>query len=330
VPGIQEIAKVVGVSPATFSRALRGLQHVNEKTRAKIVEAAELLGYPIENQTSKVSKTNTVGVISPFVLRWYFSQAIGGVEQALREAGMDVLLYNFTRANGREKIFTSLNLKERVDALIIISLPPTLEEYEALLALNVPIASIGFNRPEITSVAIDDVQGAKNATQHLIDLGHTRIGLLSGSSQGVWDFPVPRNRREGFLAALEEAGLKFDPNLEVQADFSVITAERAMDDLLARPNRPTAVFCESDEMAYGAMQSMRKHGLSCPEDISLIGFDGHEMADFANLTTIAQPVQTMGELAAWAVMEKLNKPETPAKHINLPTTLIVRGSTRAI
>ena len=328
--GIQEIAKVAGVSPATVSRALRGLQHVNEKTRAKIVEAAELLGYPIEAPTNKAVKTNTVGVISPFVLRWYFSQAIGGVEQALREAGMDVLLYNFTRANGREKIFQSLNLKERVDALIIISLPPTLEEYEALLALNVPIAAIGFNRPEITSIAIDDVQGAKTATQHLIELGHKRIGLISGSSQGVWDFPVPRNRREGFLAALDEAGLKFDPTLEVQADFSVITAERAMDDLLARSNRPTAVFCESDEMAYGAMQSMRKHGLKCPQDISLIGFDGHEMADFANLTTIAQPVQTMGELAAWAVMEKLNKPDTPAKHINLPTTLIVRGSTRAL
>ena len=156
--GIQEIAKVAGVSPATVSRALRGLQHVNEKTRAKIVEAAELLGYPIEAPTNKAVKTNTVGVISPFVLRWYFSQAIGGVEQALREAGMDVLLYNFTRANGREKIFQSLNLKERVDALIIISLPPTLEEYEALLALNVPIAAIGFNRPEITSIAIDDVQ----------------------------------------------------------------------------------------------------------------------------------------------------------------------------
>lgn len=330
MPGIQEIAKVAGVSPATVSRALRGLQHVNEKTRAKIVEAAELLGYPIDVPTNKTAKTNTVGVISPFVLRWYFSQAIGGVEQALREAGMDVLLYNFTRANGREKIFQSLNLKERVDALIIISLPPTLEEYEALLALNVPVAAIGFNRPEITSIAIDDVQGAKTATQHLIELGHKRIGLISGSSQGVWDFPVPRNRREGFLAALDEAGLKFDPTLEVQADFSVITAERAMDDLLARSNRPTAVFCESDEMAYGAMQSMRKHGLKCPEDISLIGFDGHEMADFANLTTIAQPVQTMGELAAWAVMEKLNKPDTPAKHINLPTTLIVRGSTRAL
>ena len=330
MPGIQEVAKVAGVSPATVSRALRGLQHVNEKTRAKIIEAAELLGYPIDLPGSKASKTNTVGVISPFILRWYFSQAIGGVEQALREAGMDVLLYNFTRANGREKIFTSLNLKERVDALIIISLPPTLEEFETILALNIPVAAIGFSRPEITTIAIDDVEGARVATQHLIDLGHRRIGLISGSSQGVWDFPVPRNRREGFLSALNDAGINFDPNLEVHADFSVATAERAMDDLLARPNRPTAVFCESDEMAYGAIKSMRKHGLSCPEDISLIGYDGHEMADFANLTTIAQPVQTMGELAAWAVMEKLNKPDTPAKHINLPTTLIVRGSTRAI
>jgi DNA-binding LacI/PurR family transcriptional regulator len=330
MPRIQEIAKVAGVSPATVSRALRGLQHVNEKTRTRIIEAAELLGYPIELPGAKNSKTNTVGVIAPFVSRWYFAQAIGGVEHALREAGMDVLLYNFTRANGREKIFTNLNLKERVDALIIISLPPTREEYEAILSLNIPVAAIGFDAPEIATVLIDDVHGAKVATQHLIDLGHKQIGLISGSSQGVWDFPVPRNRREGFLTALSEAGLTFDPNLEVHADFSVVTAERAMDDLLSRTNRPTAVFCESDEIAYGAMNSMRKHGLSCPEDISLIGFDGHDMADFANLTTIAQPVQTMGELAAWAVMEKMNKPDTPPKRINLPTTLVVRGSTRAI
>jgi DNA-binding LacI/PurR family transcriptional regulator len=330
VPGIQEIAKVAGVSPATVSRALRGLQHVNEKTRAKIVEAAELLGYPIDAPANKTSKTNTVGVISPFTSRWYFSQAIAGVEQALREAGMDLLLYNFSRVNGREKVFTSLNLQDRVDALIIISLPPTIEEYQTLLSLNIPISTIGFHLPEVTSIAIDDVQGARIATQHLISLGHKTIGLISGSEQGSWDFPVPKNRRKGFLLALEEVGLKLNPQHEVHAHFTAATAESAMDDLLSRPNRPTAVFCESDEMAFGAMQSLRKHGVKCPDDFSIIGYDGHEMTEFANLTTIAQPVQMLGELAAWAVMEKMNKPDTPSKDITLPTTLIVRGSTRAI
>ena len=132
------------------------------------------------------------------------------------------------------------------------------------------------------------------------------------------------------MAVLEENGLKFDPLHEVHADFSMVTGEAAMDELLSRPNRPTAVFCESDEMAYGAMKSMKRHGLKCPEDISLIGFDNHEMAEFINLTTIAQPVRTLGEMAALSVMEKINKPDALPKNLTLATTLIKRGSTKQL
>ncbi len=328
--GIQEIAQKAGVSPATVSRALRGLQHVNERTRARIIEAAESLGYPIDAKTIRSDRTNTVGVIAPFTSRWYFSQAIAGVEQALREAGMDLLLYNFNRANGREKVFQSLNLSERVDAIIIISLPPTLDEFETLLGLGIPISAIGFKNPQITSVTIDDVAGARLATQYLVDQGHKTIGLISGAPSATLDFSVPKDRRSGFMAVLEENGLKFDPLHEVHADFSMVTGEAAMDELLSRPNRPTAVFCESDEMAYGAMKSMKRHGLKCPEDISLIGFDNHEMAEFINLTTIAQPVRTLGEMAALSVMEKINKPDALQKNLTLATTLIKRGSTKQL
>lgn len=330
MPGIQEIAEKAGVSAATVSRALRGLQHVNERTRAKIVEAAEVLGYPIDIQAKKTGKTHTVGVISPFTSRWYFSQAIAGAEQALREAEFDLLLYNFSQIKGREKIFQNPNLRERVDALIVISLPPTNEEFQNLIATGLPISLIGYRRPEVSSFSIDDVAGAKTATQHLINQGHKTIGLISGADMGAWNFPVPKNRKTGFLEALTEAGLKFNPHHEVQADFTMATAMAAMDDLLARPNRPTAIFCESDEMAYGAMMSMKKHGLSCPEDISIVGYDGHEMAGFANLTTIAQPVHMLGELAALSVMEKINHPDKTPKTLTLPTTLVVRGSTRRI
>ncbi|MEI6038088.1 MAG: LacI family DNA-binding transcriptional regulator [Actinomycetes bacterium] len=328
--GIQDIAERAGVSPATVSRALRGLQHVNEQTRVKIIEAAEALSYPISNVNKRPGKTNTVGIVSPTTSRWYFAEAIAGVEQALREAGLDILLYNFSQTNGREKLFKDSYLRERVDALITISLPPSQEDFNAMLNLDLPIALIGFHRPEFSSVAIDDVAGAKTATRHLVNQGHTSIGLMAGEHALLWENPVMRDRRAGFMSVLNEAGLTFNPNHEVFAGFDMDSAQRAMDDLLARPDRPTAIFCASDEMAYGAMLSLKRHGMKCPDDMSIVGYDGHKMAEFADLTTIAQPVWLLGEMAAWSIMEKLNKPETPPKTLNLPTELVVRGSTRKI
>ena len=132
------------------------------------------------------------------------------------------------------------------------------------------------------------------------------------------------------MQVLAEKGLEWLPQREVHGDFTMHTAVRAMDDLLARPNRPTAIFCESDEMAMGAMQALRRHGLKAPDDISIVGFDGHEMAEFSELTTIEQPVQLMGEMAAWSIMERLRKPNIDPPSLVLPTTLVVRNSTRRI
>jgi LacI family transcriptional regulator, repressor for deo operon, udp, cdd, tsx, nupC, and nupG len=128
--GIVEIAKKAGVSPATVSRALRGIHHVNEKTRKKIVDAARDLDYPIRPDLlprGANEKTNTIGVIAPFLSRWYFSQSISGVEQALREAGLDLLLYNFAQVDARERVLMQKKLVDKVDGLIVISLPPVRE-----------------------------------------------------------------------------------------------------------------------------------------------------------------------------------------------------------
>jgi LacI family repressor for deo operon, udp, cdd, tsx, nupC, and nupG len=107
-------------------------------------------------------------------------------------------------------------------------------------------------------------------------------------------------------------------------------ASRAMDDLLARPDRPTAIFAQSDEMALGALQAIRRNGLNVPEDISIIGFDGHEMAEFSDLTTIEQPAQLMGEMAAWSIIERLKSSKGQSNSWTLPTTLVVRNSTRRL
>jgi DNA-binding LacI/PurR family transcriptional regulator len=271
-----------------------------------------------------------VGVVAPYISRWYFSQVISGAEQALREAGLDLLLYNFSQMKGRERLFQHQLLKGRVDALIVISLPPTTEEFDSMLSLGIPIALVGMEHEKCASVKIDDIAGARSATQHLVNQGHKKIGLMSGRPDDPFNFSVPQDRRKGFMQVLAENALEWLPQREVHGDFTMHTAARAMDDLLARPNRPTAIFCESDEMAMGAMQALRRHGLKAPDDISIVGFDGHEMAEFSELTTIEQPVQLMGEMAAWSIMERLRKPNIDPPSLVLPTTLVVRNSTRRL
>jgi DNA-binding LacI/PurR family transcriptional regulator len=231
---------------------------------------------------------------------------------------------------GRERLFQHHLLKGRVDALIVISLPPTEEEFDSMLSLGIPIALVGMDHAKCASIKIDDVAAARTATQHLVNQGHKKIGLMSGRPDDPFNFSVPQDRRKGFMQALAESGLEWLPSREVHGDFTMHTASRAMDDLLARPNRPTAIFCESDEMAIGAMQALRRHGLKAPDDISIIGFDGHEMAEFSELTTIEQPVTLMGEMAAWSIMERLRKPAIDPPSLVLPTTLVVRNSTRRL
>ncbi len=330
--GIREVALEAGVSIATVSRALRGLRNVHPETRDRIFEAVRRTNYlgGTTPETRFSGSTNTVGVVVPYVLRWYFAQVIGGVTRALREAGIDLLLYNFSQSKGRELLFQHQHLKGRVDSLIVISLPPTEEEFRSLLSLDVPISLVGFHHEGCSSVAIDDVLGARIATQHLIDLGHRKIGLISGRPTDPLGFTVPRDRRSGFLQVLQENGLAWSPGLEVFGDFSMMGGSQAMQELLELRDRPTAIFALSDEMALGALQTIRRNGLRVPEDISIIGFDDHEMAEFSELTTIRQPVQELGESAALAIIERLHSPQPRLESVTLPTELVVRNSTASI
>lgn len=328
---MQEIAKATGYSLMTVSRALRGLPSVNENTRRRILEVARDVGYPLKTASNFARTTKTVGVITPYIDRWYFTKAIAGIEQALHDANIDLLLFNFNQAKGRERIFTESELKEKVDAIIVVSVPLSAEETQFIHAMQLPTAVIGWQHPEFSSFSIDDFAGAQVATQHLINLGHKNIGMITGEVlANPYGFPTHADRRLGFQKTMENAGLEVNPDWIVVADFTMATAERAMNELLASANLPTALFCHSDEMALGALRSLKRNGLSAPKDISIIGFDNYEMAEYMDLTTIEQPVNTLGEMAAWAVLEKMQKPEANLRHLVLPTSLVVRSSTQRL
>jgi len=331
VAGLREVAELAGVSEATASRALRDLHYVKPDTRKAVRDAAQKLAYgPFADSADGERSLQAVGVIAPFINRWYFAEALSGAEQALREAGLDLLIYNFSQVKGREKLFREQLRNSRVVGLLIVSVPPTQEEFEALTNLGVPLSFIGISPEGSASAGINDFEGAKVATQHLINQGHTKIGLIAGSTANQYEFPVPESRKRGFLTALEENGIDWNPSREVIADFTLATGLSAMDELLARRDRPTAIFAQSDEMAIGAMRSALRHGLKIPDDISIIGFDDHEMSEYFDLTTIRQPVEQIGEMAAWQILDQMKNPSVKPKHVTLPTQLIVRGSTRKL
>jgi DNA-binding LacI/PurR family transcriptional regulator len=275
-------------------------------------------------------KTNRIGVIAPYISRWFFSQAINGIEQSLREAGMDLLLYNFSQVDARQRIFQHKQLRGKVDALIVVSMPPTDEEFTSLLSLGIPITTIGFVHDGCTSVAIDDVLGGKVATQHLTGLGHRQIAVLSGQRETAYNFDVSDNRIKGYIEALNEVGVEWDPDLEIRGDFNIYTAEIAMTSFLSRKKLPTAIFCHSDEMAFGAMKAIRAKGMRVPEDISVIGFDNHDIAQYIGLTTVSQPPQFEGQVAAASAIAEVADPTLEPKHIVVPLSLVVRETTAAI
>jgi DNA-binding LacI/PurR family transcriptional regulator len=157
-------------------------------------------------------------------------------------------------------------------------------------------------------------------------MGHTRIGLMAGQRELAFNFEVAIQRKNGFLNALRRNGLEFNPAYEITADFDNHTSELAMDEFLGRKDLPSAIFCESDEMAFGVMKSVRKKGLRVPEDISVIGFDDHEFSEIMGLTTIAQQPRFLGQLAASQILAAIEKPESGLGKISVPTSLVIRQS----
>lgn len=327
---IADVARAAGVSTASVSRSLRGQPGVSETTRARVQEVARQLGYVMSPAASSLAtgRTNSVAVIVPFIDRWFFGKAISGAEEVFRTSGIDLLLYNLGGPAGRARFFACPPLDKRVDAVLILCLPLTEREIGVLGTLGVPVGLIGARVEPFIDVRIDDLAGAMSGVQHLINLGHQRIGLISGLPDEPMHFTAPRDRRNGYRRALRAAGLPDDDALEVHGDFTIEGGAAAMAELLARPDPPSAVFAESDEMAFGAMRTARKAGLEIPGDLSVVGFDDHDTAELVDLTTVAQPVRAQGQRIAELLLDAIKDPGAPRTgDRTMPTRLIVRGST---
>ncbi|MDP9799789.1 DNA-binding LacI/PurR family transcriptional regulator [Catenuloplanes nepalensis] len=326
---IDDVARAAGVSTATVSRALRGLPMVSETTRRRVLEAATRLGYSASPSASRLAggRTGGVAVVVPRITRWFFSTVVEAAEQSLHEAGYDVLLFNLGGSEqARLKLLHTGALRQRADAVMLISMPLLAEDFAAVSQLELPgvTVSSGTAVPGWPSVRIDDVGAARKAMEHLIGLGHTRIARICGESSDELAFTTHVDRRRGYLEALLHAGITPDPALEVEGSLDLAGGAAATGELLARGVAFTAIFATCDEAAMGALTALRRHGLRVPEDVSLAGIDDHDLAPAIGLTTVAQPAAEQGRRA----VQTLLSPDAQGD-VLLPTHLTVRESTAA-
>jgi len=347
---IDDVARLAGVSTATVSRALRGLPTVSAATRRRVLAAAEQLQYAVSPSASRLAggKTGTVAVVVPRITRWFFATVVEAVEDFLHEQGYDLLLYNLGgREQTRQRVLRTASLHKRVDAVILVATPLRPADVAALTRLDLPGVTIssGSQVPGWPRVRIDDVAAARAATRHLLDLGHTRIAHISGDPDDELAFTTHLDRRRGYQEELRAAGIRPDPSLDVESQFTIDGGIRATAELLARGEPPTAIFAACDEMAMGAITALRDAGLRVPQDVSVIGIDDHDLAGVLGLSTIAQPAAEQGLLAARILLDPLGvhtadpypgvvagpgpdgEGEPPAPSVILPTRLVVREST---
>lgn len=328
--GIEDVAELAGVSVATVSRALRGLPHVAPTTRDRVRTAAASLGYVVDPHASRLAagKTRTIAMAVPVLNHWYNAQVVAGAEAVLAEAGMDLLLTTIPTTEARSNFIAAASQQKRADAVILLDIRLSPEEAEVLERAASPLVAIGWQHTAFPSVTVDHERATHDAVQHLIALGHLRIGLISGMAGGPMAFTVPNVRRDAYHTALEQAGLDHGPDLEAIGNFTIAGGHEAMNALLATQHAPTAVYAMSDEMAFGALMAIRDAGLRVPDDISIVGFDDHDLAAVVQLTTVNQRVEEHGAVAARALLEHMASGE--AQERVMPTELIVRASTRAI
>ena len=327
-PTIKDIARVAGVSVATVSRALRDLPYVAPATRSKVVEAAAELEYEAHPQASRLAsgRTWTIGVVAPQFGTWFPFRALGGINSVFATAGYDVLISMMTTPEDRRRFLKDArSFCRRVDGIVLIDTFVSVEGDSAEAFFDRPVVAVGEQLDGASSITIDNRRASRRAVEHLVGLGHERIGLIAGPRLPDLPTPVPEQRRLGYEDALRAGGLPIDPELSVNGEWTASGGAGALSTLLERTEPPTAVFCMSDEMAFGALRAAAKSGLAVPSDLSVIGFDDHDLADALGLTTMRQAVAEMGVRAAETVMALIDG--EPVSDITWDVPLMVRETT---
>jgi LacI family repressor for deo operon, udp, cdd, tsx, nupC, and nupG len=330
VSTISDVARVAGVSVATVSRALRGVDRVSPRTRDRVLQAAADLHYSASPAaTSLVSgRTRGVGVIVPYFNRWFFATVVSGIEKELREHDHHVLLCDLEGHTVDTRLpITQDMLWKRADGAIILNVPPDPEERALLDRLEIPVVTVGNRQGDWPAVRIDDEAAMATATRHVLDRGHRDIAYAGMVPASVTDLQTPRDRRKAFAATLAERGLHCPAEWMVECDWTAHSAAEQFHRVLSRSPRPTCVVAASDEMAFGVLHAARRLGIEVPRELSVIGIDDHVLSDIFDLTTVRQDVESQGRRAGQLMLDALDGHDVAGIDDVFDVELVTRGTT---
>ena len=332
---IKDIAKKAGVSVATVSKVMNGYDDIGEATKEKVLKIIKDNNYrPNANaQSLRTNKSFLVGLFfkdhqDSGVKHPFFRGIISGLEEKLLENNYDMILFS---ANWEDQFSYLEKCQFRnVDGAILMGMPKDDPKLIELLNAKIPSVFIDLDISDerASYIISDNEEGARKAVRHLAELGHQKIATIEGE-----EITVPTQKRlAGYKAEMEAQNLEIRDEWMVQGRFSVDGGYEAMKEILTLKDRPTAIFCQGDEIAVGAMQAIKEAGLKVPDDFSIVGFDDIEISQYLNpaLTTIRQKKEEMGIEAADMVIELINNLEEKVEPEIIDTELILRNSTRKI
>jgi len=328
---IADVARIAGVSTATISRVLANPDKVRQKTRDAVMEAVRRSGYTPNSVARNLRKrrTMTALVVVPNLANPVFAQILRGIDDELTQCGYGLVIGNLDNCPEREARYVELALSRQVDGIILLNgrIPESGKRtmQEAGLPMVAMCAAIQDKR--IPNVVVQDREASRAAVDYLVRLGHRKLGYIDGPPSNI----IAAERHAGFLEGLRDAGLSERDFVRWEGRFVFSAGVAAAEAFLRLKSRPSAIYASSDESAIGFMKVVRAAGIRVPEDVSIIGFDGIEFADYVEptLTTFRQPLHELGRKGAEVLLKMIREEMRPEDwEVRMPLTLLERDTTR--
>lgn len=325
---IYDVAERAGVSISTVSLALNAPRRVKPETLERVLTAIDELKFVPKTEAVARARRGVgrIGVIAPFTTYPSFARRLNGVLHATRGKSCEVVVHD--QESAATSTLASLPLTQRLDGLIVMSIPFGDDVAERLAEQHVTTVLVELERAGFSSITIDDITGGRMAAKHLLARGHRRFAFLGEQQRQAHDHVLQSDARlNGFRQELVAAGIDLPETRVRRVAHTTPAASAAAEDLLTLAEPPTAVFAHDDILAAAVIRTARKHGLAVPGDLAVIGFDDSDIAEHLGLTSIRQPLEESGQVAAETLLGELSNPNRSLQHVTLRLTLVERETT---
>jgi DNA-binding LacI/PurR family transcriptional regulator len=327
-PTIYDVATLSGLSIATVSRVLNSPERVSFDARKKVVAAIDELGFvpKAEARARALQNMHRIGVLTPFLTAPSFVQRLRGIGTALAQSNHELIIFSVDSLLRLQGYLTTLPLQGNLEGLIVMSLPIDKPSAQRLVQHGPNTVSIEYRQDGISSIEIDDCIGGKLAAQYLISKGHQRCAFIGDIDPPDYAIRPVIRRLEGFRQGLYEAGSNLPVEYIRSSPYGQELTQQAVLELLNLPEPPTAIFAAADIQATVALKVARDMGLHVPGDLAVLGFDDLDLADYIGLTTIRQPLDDTGRIAAELLLSIVADSNRPVQHIQLPLNIVERDT----